>query len=445
MAITVNDAPKRSLKYLPVSDLAPDTRNPRKHSRAQIRAIAKSISSFGFNAPILTDGQRRVLAGHARLEAALFLQLPEVPVITLDDLTPAQAKAYMLADNKLTDRSEFKLELVAIHLKELSDMVLDFDIEDTGFELPEIDLLIQGLDGQPEAEKSDEFAMAPGPALTRPSDLWHLGDHRLYCGSALDAAAYTALLGERRAAAVFTDPPYNVKIDGHVSGLGTVSHREFAMASGEMTPDQFTAFLTATLGLAQKQAVPGALIYACMDWRHIGEMVAAGNANGLGLVNVCIWVKTNGGMGSFYRSQHELVFVFRNGVEPHRNNVQLGRFGRNRTNVWTYAGANSFARKGGENTLGLHPTVKPIAMVADALLDSTAPGDLVLDPFIGSGTTILAAERTRRSAYGIELDPIYVDTAVMRWEQMTGQVAQLSTGETLAELITVRGGSDGKQ
>ena len=212
------------------------------------------------------------------------------------------------------------------------------------------------------------------------------------------------------------------------------------MASGEMTPDQFAAFLTTTLGLAQKQVVPGAIIYACMDWRHIGEMVAAGQASRLDLLNLCVWVKTNGGMGSFYRSQHELVFVFRNGAEPHRNNVQLGRFGRNRTNVWTYAGANSFARKGGENTLGLHPTVKPVAMVANAMLDSTAPRDLVLDPFMGSGTTILAAERTRRCAYGIELDPIYVDITVMRWEQMTGQVTQLSTGETLTELIKVRGG-----
>jgi hypothetical protein len=430
----------RKLKYLAPSELKPDPRNPRKHSRPQIRAIAKSIESFGFNAPILTDGQGRILAGHGRFEAAKLLELEHVPVIRLDELTEAQAKAFMLADNKLTDRSSWDDELLAVHLKELSDLVLDFDIEDTGFELPEIDLRIQGLEGEPEADAADEFGVPEGPAVSRPGDLWLLGEHRLYCGSALEPAVYHALLGDQKAGVVFTDPPYNVKIGGHVSGLGAVVHREFAMASGEMPPDEFTRFLTSTLGLAQKGSRPGALVYACMDWRHLGEMVAAGDASSLHLINLCVWVKTNGGMGSLYRSQHELVFVFRNGAAPHCNNVQLGRFGRNRTNVWTYAGANGFPQKGRERALDLHPTVKPIAMVADAILDSTAPRDIVLDPFLGSGTTILAAERTRRRGYGIELDPLYVDTAVARWERLTGQTARLASGETFIQVQTVRGG-----
>lgn len=211
----------------------------------------------------------------------------------------------------------------------------------------------------------------------------------------------TPSLGLRKAAAVFSDPPYNVKVDGLVCGSGAIKHREFAMASGEMSEDEFTRFLNETLELAGSHAAHGAIVYACMDWRHMGEMLAAGRATGCDLLNVCIWVKSNGGMGSLYRSRHELVFVFRNGKEQHRNNVQLGRFGRNRTNVWNCAGANSFPRKGQGSALDLHPTVKPIAMVSDAILDSTKRNDIVLDPFCGSGTTLLAAERTGRHGCGI--------------------------------------------
>lgn len=431
----------RRLQYVPISQLVPEPRSPRKHKRDQVWAIARSIESFGFNAPILVDRNMKILAGHGRLEAAKLLKLDTVPVIGLDDLTEAQAKAYMLADNKLTDRSTWNLEIVAIHLQELSEMALDFDIEDTGFELPEIDLLIQGLGEQPAASEDDEFEVEQGPAVSQIGDLWLLGDHRLYCGSALDPEAYATLMGAEQAAAVFTDPPYNVKIDGHVSGLGAVRHREFAMAAGEMSARQFTDFLVQSLGLAQGHSQPGAVIYSCMDWRHVKELAAAGVMLGLEHLNICVWVKTNGGMGSFYRSQHELVFVFRNGLEGHRNNVQLGRFGRNRTNVWTYAGANSFPRKGRKSDLDLHPTVKPIALVADALLDATAAGEIVLDPFLGSGTTILAAEKTRRRGFGIELDPLYVDTAIQRWQEMSGRAATLSTGQTFADLARERGGA----
>ena len=430
--------PANRLTFAPTSDLSPDPRNPRKHNRAQIRAIARSIEAFGFNAPILINKNKQIIAGHGRFEAAKLSGCTQVPVICLEHLTEAQARAYMLADNKLTDRSSWDDAALALHLKELSELVLDFDIEAIGFELPEIDFRIQSLDITEDADSADEFNAAVGPAISRTGDLWLLDDHRLYCGSALDATAYDTLLGTAKAAAVFTDPPYNVKVDGHVCGSGAIKHREFAMASGEMTEDEFTRFLNETLELAGSHAASGAIVYACMDWRHMGEMLAAGRAAGLDLLNLCVWVKSNGGMGSLYRSRHELVFVFRNGKEAHLNNVQLGRFGRNRTNVWNYAGANSFPRKGQRNALDLHPTVKPIALVSDAILDSTKRNDVVLDPYCGSGTTLLAAERTGRRGYGIEIDPLYVDTAIVRWERMTGKQARHTSGETFANIEAER-------
>lgn len=429
----------RCLTYRPVSELTPNPHNPRLHSPAQIRALAKSANVFGFNAPILVDRDGTVLAGHGRLEAAKLLGLTEVPVICLADLTKAQARAYMIADNQLTDMSSWDDKVLAVHLKELSELALDFDIEATGFELPEIDLRIESLNEPTEADSADDFAIAGGPAVSRAGDLWHLDGHRLLCGSALESSSYLALMGGELAAAAITDAPYNVKIDGNVCGKGAIKHREFAMASGEMGEADFTGFLTTSLGLVGANTVQGGIIDAFMDWRHMGEMLAAGRDNGFELLNLCVWVKTNGGMGSFYRSKHELVFVFRNGKGPHKNNIQLGRFGRNRTNVWHYAGANVRPRKGREDPLALHPTVKPIMLVADAIRDSTARGDIVLDPFLGSGTGILAAERTGRRGYGIELDPLYVDTAIVRWQRMTGHHAvHAESGRTFEEIAAER-------
>ena len=260
--------------------------------------------------------------------------------------------------------------------------------------------------------------------ISKLEDIWILGRHRLLCGTALASAAFAALMGDERGAMVFTDPPYNVAIDGHASGLGAIHHRPFPMASGEMDGAEFTAFLRQALGNLAAVSVNGSLHYICMDWRHIGELLTAGRDVYDELKNLCVWVKDNGGMGSLYRSQHELVFVFKHGRKGHRNNVQLGQFGRNRSNIWNYPGANSFSRCGEEgNLLALHPTVKPVAMVADAILDSSARGDIVLDAFLGSGTTLIAAERTARRCYGLELDPAYVDTAVRRWQALTGRSA----------------------
>ena len=424
----------RRISLLAIGDLIPDPLNPRKHSRAQVRAIAKSIRAFGFNAPILTDKYRKIIAGEGRWEGAKLLGLMQVPVIFLDHLTETEARAYLLADNALHDRSKWDDPKLAVQLKELSDVVLDFDLEAIGFELPEIDVRIQSLTVSDAADRADEFDAVTGPAVSTAGDLWVLGAHRLFCGNALESSPYAILMAHEKAAAVISDSPYNVKIFGHVSGNGKLTHREFAMGSGELSKGEFTEFLTTSLKLMCDYAAAGALLYCFMDWRHLGEMVAAGNAARCDLLNVVVWIKNNAGMGSFYRSRHELIFLFRNGTQSHLNNIQLGKFGRNRSNAWFYPGVNNFRSKGTEDVLALHPTPKPIAMIADAILDCTRRGDVVLDPFAGSGTTILAAERTGRRCFAIEIDGLYCDTIIARWEKMTGQQAVNVDGETFAQV-----------
>jgi hypothetical protein len=313
----------------------------------------------------------------------------------------------MIADNRLTELAEWDDRLLAQQLKDLSLSGLDFSLEVIGFETAEIDLRIASLDDLPDTDNDPADAVPKIPAgapLSKLGDLWVLGRHRALCGNALDPKAFRTLLGDERAAMVLTDPPYNLPIEGHVSGLGTVHHRPFPMACGEMD---------------------GSIHFVCMDWRHAEELLTAARDVYGELKNLCVWVKDNAGMGSLYRSQHELVFVFKHGRNGHRNNVQLGQFGRNRTNVWRYPGANSFARCGDEgNLLALHPTVKPVALVADAILDCSARGDVVLDAFLGSGTTLIAAERTGRQCYGLELDPGYIDATIRRWQALTGGSAR---------------------
>jgi DNA modification methylase len=418
-----------NIVYRPSDELKPDLCNPRRHSKRQIQQIANSIEAFGFNVPILIDRDGNIIAGHGRWLACRLLGWTEVPTLCLDHLSPAQARAFMIADNRLAEIADWDDRLLAQQLRELSVVGLDFGLDElTGFEMPEIDLRIASLDHPPEGT-DDPADLVPqlqaGPAISKIGDLWLLGRHRLLCGSALDPAAFAALMGEERAAMVFTDPPYNVPIDGHASGLGAIRHRPFPMASGEMDPAEFTAFLAEAFGNLATFSVDGSVLFICMDWRHLEELLAASRNAYSGLLNLCIWTKSAPGMGAFYRSQHELVFVFKHGRRSHRNNVQLGRFGRNRSNVWNYPGANSFARRGDEgNLLALHPTVKPVAMVADAILDCTARGDIVLDAFLGSGTTVIAAERTGRRCYGLELDELYVDTIVRRWQALTGDEAR---------------------
>jgi DNA modification methylase len=414
--------------YRRIDTLRPDPANPRRHSKKQIRQIAESIKVFGFNVPILIDGNDQTIAGHGRLLAACTLGMTDVPTVCLDHLAPAQARAFMIADNKLTENATWDDRLLAQQLKDLSLLGLDFSLEITGFEMGEIDLRIASFEDTPapDDDPADVLPEPPaGPSVSKMGDLWLLGRHRLLCGSALDTLAFTALMGGERAPMVFSDPPYNVEIDGHTSGLGAIHHRPFPMASGEMDKAEFTAFLAQSCRNLAAFSAAGSLHYICMDWRHLDELLAAGAEAYGELKNLCVWVKDNAGMGSLYRSQHELVLVFKQRGGAHRNNVQLGQFGRNRSNVWHYPGANSFARCGTEgNLLALHPTVKPVALVADAILDCTERGDIVLDGFLGSGTTMIAAERTGRRCYGVELDPVFVDAATRRWEVLTGGKAR---------------------
>jgi DNA modification methylase len=430
------------LEAIPTDALLPDPGNPRVHDRAQIAAIAKSIEAFGFNAPILIDRNRQIVAGHGRYEAAKLLGLEHVPVIRLEHLTEAQVKAYMIADNQLTDRSGWDDSKLAAQFKELSDLALNFAIEATGFEMPKVDLLLQ-LAASPEAIAPEEFEEPVGSPVAQSGDLWLLDRHRLLCGSALDGQVYESLFGLERASAIFTDPPYNVKIKGHAStGKGKAKHREFAMASGEMTSPKFRGFLAQSFSQMVSYCAIGAVVYSCMDWRHMAEILAAIDEVDCELINLCVWAKTNAGMGNLYRSGHELVFVFGKRGEKRINNVQLGKFGRYRSNVWTYAGMTSFARRGQTRELDLHPTVKPTAMVADAILDVTERGGIVLDPFCGSGTTILAAEWTGRRGFGIELDATYVDVAIRRWQKLTRKSAVHSNGKTFDELCSERANAD---
>jgi DNA modification methylase len=429
------------IDYRPIAQLKLDPRNPRTHSRRQIRQLARSIETFDFNVPILIDKDFKVIAGHGRVMAAQLLDQDEVPTICLEHLTDVQARAFMIADNRLTEISQWDERLLAEQLKELSELDLDFDLETVGFEMGEIDLRIEGLETLSQEQDSADVlsGIASGPAVSQPGDRWVLGGHQLLNGSAIEAADYARLMNGELAEMVFTDPPYNVPIEGHVNGLGKIHHREFLMGSGEMDKTQFTSFLSQAFALLARYSAEGSLQFICNDWRHLGEMLTAGHANYTELKNVCVWAKDNPGMGSLYRSQHELVFVFKKGRERHRNNVQLGRYGRNRSNVWRYPGAVGLRASEEGNLLALHPTVKPVNLVADAIMDCTARGDIVLDSFLGSGTTIIAAERTGRLCRGLELDSLYVDTIVRRWQKLTGgSVRHASTGRSFDDISAQR-------
>lgn len=346
----------------------------------------------------------------------------------LSHLSAVERRAYVLADNKLALNAGWDREILAIELQGLID--LDFDLSVTGFGLAEIDFVLdEAGSSDPEGVDAIEDAVPPvaNHAVSRRGDLWLLGRHKLVCGDVRDANDYAALMGDERADLVFTDPPYNVPIDGHVSGLGKVRHREFSFASGEMNESQFTAFLTEALTATAAVMRDGAIAYVCMDWRHMGELLAAGRAAFTELKNLVVWNKTNGGMGAFYRSKHELVFVFKAGTAEHTNSFGLGDTGRYRTNVWDYAGISSISATR-DAELAMRPTVKPVALVADAIRDCSKRGEIVLDAFGGSGSTLIAAEKTGRCARLIEYDPLYCDTIVRRWEAYAGKRATLARG-----------------
>lgn len=422
-----------SVCHRKISELKPDPTNARIHKPEQIRLLAKSIQAFGFNVPVLIDGNNQVLAGHGRLLACQKLGITKVPTISLAHLSAEQAKAFMIADNRLTEIADWNDQLLGQQLQNLSELNLDFDLEATGFTVGEIDLRIEGLDTA-ETEDDDNIAVEEGPAVTAVDDCWQLAKHRVYCGSALDPNHMRLLMQDQTAAMAITDPPFNVKIDGNVCGKGKIKHREFAMATGEMSVDEFTQFLLSSMKQLAEYSVDGSVHMLFIDWRHLPEMLAAGSAVYSKLLNLCVWVKNQAGMGSFYRSQHELVLIYKKGKASHQNNIQLGRFGRHRSNVWEYAGIQSMRHGEEGDLLALHPTVKPIIMIADAILDCSKRGDIILDAFLGSGTTLLAAERVGRRCYAMELDPLYVDTAIRRWQRLTGLDAiHTATGESFTQ------------
>jgi DNA modification methylase len=431
--------PSLHLEYLAISDLKPNPRNARLHSKKQLHQIGASIGEFGFNVPVLIDRANVIIAGHGRVEAARNLGMETVPVLRIEHLTDAQKRAFALADNKIALNADWDPEMLQLDLKELSALDLNFDLEITGFETAQIDLLIDGPSAPAKADPSDTIPERQTEAVSRLGDLWALGEHKLICADACDPASYAELMDGELARVVFTDAPYNVPIVGHVSGLGAVKHREFKMASGEMSPAEFEQFLKAVFANMANVSVDGAFHFICMDWRHMAEVMGAARGIYSGLKNLCVWNKNNGGMGSFYRSKHELVFVYKVGTGPHVNTIELGAHGRYRTNVWDYAGVNTW-RAGRDAELEMHPTVKPTALVIDAVKDCSRRGDIVLDAFSGSGTTIIAAQKCRRKARALELDPLYVDVAIRRWQAFTGEAARLViTGETFAEIEDRRG------
>jgi DNA modification methylase len=432
-----NNQSELSIVNQPVGSLAAHPSNARTHSKHQIRQIAASIKEFGFTNPVLIDRDHTIIAGHGRVEAAKLLGIDQVPTIRLDGLTEDQVRAYVIADNRLAEKAGWDKATLAIELQHLLTTDSDLDVTLTGFEVPEIDLILSQAEVEPDQDDVFEIDQT-NRTVTQPGDLWLLGKHRVLCGNSLEGNSYEALMASRRANLVFVDPPYNVAIEGNVSGHGSIHHTEFAMASGEMNEAEFVAFLTTSLRLLARYSTSGSIHFVCMDWRHSAELLAAGNQIYVAFLNLCVWVKNNGGIGSFYRSRHELVFVFKNGKGPHRNNVMLGKFGRNRTNVWEYPSVSALSKQSDEgNLLALHPTVKPIRLVADALLDCSARGDIVLDGFLGSGSTLIAAERVGRVCCGIEIDPRYVDVTIRRWQRLTGdQAVHAATRKSFDDLAT---------
>jgi 16S rRNA G966 N2-methylase RsmD len=411
--------------------LKPFDRNARTHSQKQIRKIAGSIDKFGFINPVLIDAKSRIIAGHGRVAAAKLLGIEEIPTLAIEHLGEADLRAYVLADNRLAEEAGWDKDILRIEFQHLATLELDFDLSITGFEEAEIEVFLNDGSEGPEDSPPPNIDRDK-PSISAFGDLWTIGPHRLLCADALKRESYSRLLNGEQAQLVFIDPPYNVPVPGHVSGLGKVSHKNFAMASGEMSEAQFTEFLETVFERLAAVSINGAIHFICMDWRHFPELSKAGGRVYGELKNLCVWVKPNGGMGSLYRSRHELIAVYKNGTASHINNVELGKHGRYRTNVWEYAGLNSFQANRDE-MLALHPTVKPVALVKDAILDCSHRGGIVLDAFAGSGTTLIAAERVGRRGYGIEIDPYYVDAALARIHEASGIEPADAMGRTFNE------------
>lgn len=423
------------VEYRSTAQLIPYLSNARLHGKVQLKKLRKSLTTFGWTNPLLVDREGNVLCGHGRLEAAIALGMDEVPTICIDHLSDAEKRAYILADNALAEKSGWSRELLKSELQGLID--IGFEVELTGFDTIEIDMALSFSDEKEPPQDDVDMSRLSAPPVARLGDVFAIGGHRLVCGDARVPGVYDALLEGELAQMVFTDPPYNVPIQGHVSGLGQAQHREFEVGSGELSDGEFShLLLRPALRLCKLYSEPGAIGFVCMDWRGLRQLMDAADGVFEELKNLNVWAKTNAGMGSFYRSQHELILVYLMSKGSHINNFGLGEGGRHRSNLWTYAGANTF-RRGRMDDLNSHPTVKPKQLVADAILDCSKRNGVVLDCFAGSGTTLVSAEMTGRRGYGVELDPIYCDLILHRVQEASGETARLN-GVPLDEISDQR-------
>lgn len=417
---------------LPPDQLKPYVGNQRIHPRRQHAQLEASIRAHGFTTPVLVDEDGVLISGHLRTLVARAMSLPTIPVIRLEGLSERQKKALRISENKIAANAEWDMDLLRNELETLSAPDFDFDPAAAGFEVAEVDKILSA----PAPAELEAVPPAPLTPAVRPGDIWRCGVHRVGCGDARDRDFIAEVVGAGQVDAAFIDPPYNQKVGGHCVKKG--SHREFAMAAGEMDAAAFITFLTELLGAAASLTKPGGVHFVCMDHHHMAEMTMAGERVYGRRLNLCVWNKSNPGMGSLYRSKHELVFVYAVGDAPHFNAVELGRHGRSRTNVWDYASVNAL-RGGRRHDLELHPTVKPIQLVADAICDVTRRDERVIDACLGSGTTLLACERVGRRCVGVELDPAYVEIALVRWRDLTGREPTLeATGQTLAQVREAR-------
>lgn len=425
------------ITYLPPERLRPSPNNARTHSKKQLKQIARSIERFGFVNPVLISDDFEIIAGHGRVEAAKILGLRDVPTVRLSKLSPADRRAYVIADNRLAELAGWDRDLLASELQGLLELRFD-DIELTGFSLGEIDLMLDEATEKKAKEPGLEDELpansVQGPAVSRAGDLWVLGPHRLVCGDARDPTSYQFLLEGKQADLVLTDPSSNVAIEDNGAGR----EADVAMASDEMSAEQLIALLTALLQPSKENTKDGAILFVFIDWQHLYELITASREVGLALKDIVVWA-TGGGAGaakgSFYRCRHELVLVFKNGNAPHTNTFEQGQHSR-RTNIWEYAAVGGLPAT---EDVALHRPRKPTALVADAIRDVTGRGAIVLDPFAGTGTTIIAAEKTGRHGRAIERDPLYCDVIIRRWQQYTGNAARLAGSDlTFADMEASR-------
>ena len=423
-----------TFEYVSIDDLSFPARTLSQVNDRQHRQLMASITEFGFIAPLVISRGNEVIVCEKRLAAARELGLTQVPVVRANTLTPLQIRQYRIADNRLNELREWDADALKAELDEIIVLDPDVNIEALGYEVAEFDVAVQVVtEGEDPADIAPEL---PAEPQSRPGDIWEIDGHRLGCGDARDADFLRRLLDGEQPTCVFADPPFNRPVAQHIGGKGRIKHPEFVMASGEMSDAEFQQFQIDWLVQAVAVAQPGALIYVASDWRAPLATLAAAQTAGLEQVNFCTWELASPRLGSFYRSACEYFPVWKKPGGKSRNNVMLGRSGRHRSNCWHYPGANSFGA--GRATLHLHPTVKPLALVLDILLDCTARGDAILDPFCGSGTTLLAAQRTGRKARVIELDPRYVDVAVRRYQDVFGRAPRLQgSGLTLDELASM--------